>query len=95
MNDWMRRIGRFTIEGRTIAQEPAVALSMLANMLVVRAEGMFRHGGVEYTAYSFHFDEVEAGVEPPVYIAKLERARDGSTAQYYTSRSSLGGRALG
>lgn len=62
-----RRIGRFTI-GRTVIEDtPEVALAVMRKVIVVRAEMMYAADTVEYVALSPDFQVVEGGCSAPEY----------------------------
>lgn len=67
-----RRLGRFSISSRLIKTTPELALNILKDIIVVRAETMFHYDCVDYIGISRHFDVLEIGSMPPEYRANIE-----------------------
>jgi len=69
---WDRRLGKFVISNKDLYDRPATCLSIMSNVVVVRAEQMFSIKGVYYTALSDLFDELPEGLIVPEYHINLK-----------------------
>ncbi len=65
-----RRLGAFSIDESLIRKHPEAALTILRDVLVVRAE-MHYGGRIEYEGLSEHFAICDEGLRPPRYRAVL------------------------
>ena len=70
------RIGKFTISYLYLQTNKNDILTLMGNMIIVRAESLFHENVIEYIAYSELFDEIEQGLEIPSYI--IYSSNDGS-----------------
>lgn len=64
---WTRKLGRFYIALDVIETKPALALAIMGNVIVVRAELLYESNRVEYMAVSDLFKVVPMTEEVPVY----------------------------
>ncbi len=69
---FMERLGCFRIQRAVIDRKPADVLSVLAGMIVVRAEFRYEHDAVEYVAASWSFAPAPARDEPPRYVYQID-----------------------
>lgn len=63
------RIGKFRVSTYLIRHEPASALAVLENCIVVRAENSYETDAIEYVALSADFDPVPLYSLAPSYDA--------------------------
>lgn len=68
-----KRWGRFHISRHIVEDQPTTVLSMLAGMVIVRAEMMYHLDSIEYYAYADEFEEVDEGAEAPFYTAEMSQ----------------------
>lgn len=66
-----QKIGRFRIWRPMIEREPAVIRSIMARMIVVRAELRWDTDSIEYVALCDDFDLVEQGFIAPEYEIEI------------------------
>lgn len=64
-----RRLGTFSIPEWIVNDDPGKALTMLADIVVLRCEHIWHHQHFLYTGMSRHFGIVPVGQEPPRYWA--------------------------
>lgn len=76
----MRRFGRFTIEHRMILENQVAVKTIMAGLIVTRAESSYRLDAIEYEAIGDDFREIPVGDDPPTYYPQLFRNEDGSIA---------------
>jgi len=74
------KLGTFTISNEVIHTETAhpTVMKLMGRMIVVRAEQKMGIEGIEYTAISDYFEEVEKGSAPLAYIFTFEATTDGA-----------------
>ena len=61
------RVGVFSIASVLIERDEQMARTVLRECLVVRAEQIFTHKAIDYTALNDAFDEVPSGEYTPRY----------------------------
>jgi hypothetical protein len=64
-----KRKGRFRVTDTLIKDETSNEniKNIMAQMIIVRCEYMFEYASLEYTAISDLFEEVEEGLDTPLY----------------------------
>jgi hypothetical protein len=67
-----RRIGKFTIPDSFILSEYDFLFKIMARCIIIRAEHLLYRQEIEYVAYSWDFDEIHLGDEPPRYVWYIE-----------------------
>ena len=68
-----RRIGSFSIPRKLIERDPVSVRSVMASCVIIRAELMWQHDAVEYTALSPCFDEVPDECVPIDYTILIHK----------------------
>lgn len=63
-----QNIGNFMIRMDVVQSEPETLLGIMSKCIVVRAELLYEHDAIKYTAISDHFQEVPQGCRAPEYI---------------------------
>lgn len=61
------RVGRFSIDRYIIEEFPNLVRSIMSEMIILRAEGLFFDDRIEYTAASHIFAPVPKGCAAPHY----------------------------
>ena len=72
MLDTTRRLGRFIIPGRVIAEYPADVRAIMGRCIITRCEMYYHADALEYIALSPDFDVVTEGSNLPEYRATVE-----------------------
>lgn len=67
------RLGSFSISGELMRKSPALAQSLMANMLIYRAEHIYERDEFEYVAESPLFEKLREGQVTPKYTMTWSR----------------------
>lgn len=69
------KIGSFIITNSLIEDESSheILMKLMGRMIIVRAEQIFARDGIEYTAISDYFDELENGDHAKRYIFEISK----------------------
>lgn len=62
-----KRKGTFTFSRQMMKEDPEVAMEILSDVLIIRAENCFVNDEIIYHGYSEHFEEVAEGLTIPKY----------------------------
>jgi hypothetical protein len=74
----LNRRGTFTFSYEQIIKDPEMAMAVLRDVLIIRAENDFVQDTVTYSGCSEHFDEVERHMKAPEYEPLVTKQVDGS-----------------
>ena len=66
-----RRLGKFDIDCYIIEHQPEIALAVLKDCIVLRAECAIWKDAFEYVAINRYFDEIPVGEEPRRYTVDV------------------------
>ena len=72
------RIGKFTIDQYVINERPHHVLALMKDMIIVRAEYMWAHHGIEYMGIHPDFAALPPGQVAPEYVPIISTRGDGS-----------------
>lgn len=81
LEEFRRRVGRFTVSRRMVENDPVLWATLLRGMCVVRTEAIYWGDRFEYVALSDQFDVTPLGQVVPDYTAIITEHKldDGRT----------------
>ena len=75
-NKIKNRLGKFDLPEKTIDSHPEVVMKIMSKCIILKAESNFYKKAIEYTAYSFLFDELPDYQMPKEYVWEADVCLD-------------------
>lgn len=77
-----QQIGKFLIVGSLLDKNLDLVQKILSRVVVVRAEYIYHHGGIEYIAISNEFEEIAEFGTLPTYKVNVHFEADGPIVKF-------------